>query len=218
MFISDKDVTLASRSCMARKRLPALQLLQQKTSIKTANCCAALLLCSYCCAAIDSQAKVVAKSSSGSLTEAQNAVSKAVSEAVANACQGDITAVAQALAVAVANASATAWAKAKVKAEVTGTGQACGWAKASAVAGGCCAAVGVLQAYVCLLSGSSSSKVVCMAVLALLHTCQMCLLVSSLTYKTLDSSSSVPAHDSPTRALCGPLHATAGQQHALSAS
>lgn len=51
----------------------------------------------------------MAQASSGALIEAKNAVATAITEAIAEGCQGDIVAAAESLAVAVANASASAW-------------------------------------------------------------------------------------------------------------
>jgi hypothetical protein len=58
---------------------------------------------------IDSIVQGEATTSSGSISQLKKSVAEAVTEAVADSCTGDITAVGQALAVAVANASATAW-------------------------------------------------------------------------------------------------------------
>ena len=79
--------------------------------------------------------RVVATSSSATLTEAKNATAAAVSAAVAQACQGDVTAASQALAVAVAKASATAWSRSQAEVTVQGTGSGCAQASATATAG-----------------------------------------------------------------------------------
>jgi hypothetical protein len=59
-------------------------------------------------AGIDSVVRGEATATSGSINQLKKSVADAVTNAVADSCTGDITAVGQALAVAVANASATA--------------------------------------------------------------------------------------------------------------